>query len=321
MTTENQNQEMELDDLKVQYQSLQEKFNQQEIVNNDLIHEILHTKITGFRRRNMEIMLTYGLLAAAVCWSWYRFDLRLFFMVMSVLLFALIGLFEWLSCRKVLKINTEDSDIQSFVWKMECIRTRFSIVWMTGVFALCLWLIWFLCEIDYRREIAISYVPLAFILILSIILIICNMDRLVKMSDELLAQTLRLNGSTVAITSDYHRSGAYWTGIAFLALNLFGLFLKLGHLPFGNLTIMVAGVTGLVFVLLTGRHLVRVVPDERLIIRMVEVGCMILVVSLEAKMFHFPLSNLLALVGLSLLLAAALVRLLKSWQGKRQHFC
>ena len=44
---------MELDDLKVQYQSLQEKFNQQEIVNNDLIHEILHTKITGFRRRNM----------------------------------------------------------------------------------------------------------------------------------------------------------------------------------------------------------------------------------------------------------------------------
>ena len=85
MTTENQNQEMELDDLKVQYQSLQEKFNQQEIVNNDLIHEILHTKITGFRRRNMEIMLTYGLLAAAVCWSWYRFDLRFFFMVMSVL--------------------------------------------------------------------------------------------------------------------------------------------------------------------------------------------------------------------------------------------
>ena len=148
MTTENQNQEMELDDLKVQYQSLQEKFNQQEIVNNDLIHEILHTKITGFRRRNMEIMLTYGLLAAAVCWSWYRFDLRFFFMVMSVLLFALIGLFEWLSCRKVLKINTEDSDIQSFVRKMERIRTRFSIVWMTGVFALCLWLIWFLCEID-----------------------------------------------------------------------------------------------------------------------------------------------------------------------------
>lgn len=180
----------------------------------------------------------------------------------------------------------------------------------------CLWLIWFLCEIDYRREIAISYVPLAFILILSIILIICNMDRFVKMSDELFAQTLRLNGSTVAMTSDYHRSGAYWTGIAFLALNLFGLFLKLGHLPFGNLTIMVAGVTGLVFVLLTGRHLVRVVPDERLIIRMVEVGCMILVVSLEAKMFRFPLSNLLGLVGLSLFLVAALVFQIRSCRAK-----
>lgn len=97
---------------------------------------------------------------------------------------------------------------------------------------------------------------------------------------------------------------------------LIGLFLKLGHLPFGNLTIMVAGVTGLVFVLLTGRHLVRVVPDERLIIRMIEVGCMILVVSLEFRMFHFPLSNLLALVGLSLLLVAALVYWLRQRRRK-----
>ena len=79
---------------------------------------------------------------------------------------------------------------------------------------------------------------------------------------------------------------------------------------------MVAGVTGLVFVLLTGRHLVRVVPDERLIIRMVEVGCMILVVSLEAKMFRFHLSNLLGLVGLSLLLVAALVFQIRSCRAK-----
>lgn len=79
---------------------------------------------------------------------------------------------------------------------------------------------------------------------------------------------------------------------------------------------MAAGVIGFVFVLLTARHLVRVVPDERLIIRMVEVGCMILVVSLEAKMFHFPLSNLLALVGLSLLLIAALVYWLRQRRRK-----
>ena len=89
---------------------------------------------------------------------------------------------------------------------------------------------------------------------------------------------------------------------------LFGLFLKLGHLPLGNLVFMAAGVIGFVFVLLTGRHLVRIAPNERFIIRMIEVGgCMILVVSLEFKMFHFPLSNLLGLVGLPLLLVAALV--------------
>ena len=73
--------------MQMQYKKLQEKFNQQEIVNNDLIHEMLHSRISDFKRRNMEIVLTYGLLSAAVCWSWYCFELRVSFMIVSVLLF------------------------------------------------------------------------------------------------------------------------------------------------------------------------------------------------------------------------------------------
>ena len=319
MSTESQNQETELNDLKVQYQSLQEKFNQQEIVNNDLIHEIIHTKIGDFKRRNMEIILSYGLLTAAVCWSWYRFDLRLSFLIISIALFALIGLFEWFSCRKVLKISTEDSDIQTLVQKMENVRTRFSLVWITGVFVLCVWMMWFIYEIG--KKVAIddywtSFVVVAVILTMSIILTICNIDRLTKMSDELLAQTSRLNGNDASTIPAYHRSGAYRSGIVMLVFCLIFFVLRLIHVPGGFISLIVSGIAGLVFVILTVRHLMRVAPEERLFIRFAAIACMFLVVGMVFRILHYPFGKLLVIIALSLFAVAFLYRLLKHWSQK-----
>lgn len=322
MTTENQNQEMELDDLKVQYQSLQEKFNQQEIVNNDLIHEMIQTKIGNFKRRNAEIVLTYGLLAATVYWSSYRFELRFYFMALSVFIFLSIGLFEWFSCRKVMKINVEDSDIQTLIQKMENSRTRFSLVWITGVFALCLWMLWFIYEIGEKLVIPYlrsPFVMVAVVLTIAIVLIVCNIDRLAKMSDELLAQTSRLNGNDSSTILVYHRSGAYWSSIVMLVLYLIVLVFKLLHWPFANFICLAAALSGLVFVILTARHLVRVAPDERSAIRIAEVGCLFLVACMALKILHIPFGNLSGIVGFSLLVVAFLVRLLKSRRGKRQY--
>ena len=312
---------MELDDLKVQYRSLQEKFNQQEIVNNDLIHEMIQTKIANFKRRNAEIILTYGLLAATVCWSCFRFELGLPFMIISIVLFAQIGLFEWFSCQKVLKISTEDADIQTLVQKMEGIRTRFSLVWITSVFALCLWMLWLIYEIGEKRTIPYlrsSFVMVAVILVIVIILIICNIDRLAKMSDELLAQTSRLNGNDASTIPVYYRSGAYWSSIIMLILSLIMLVFKLMHWMFGNLIYMATGVAGLVFVWLTARHLVRIAPNDRSVIRIAKVGCLFLVISMELSLFHFPFNKLFGIVGLSLLAVAFLVWMLKSWRGRKQ---
>lgn len=305
--------------MKVQYQSLQEKFNQQEIVNNDLIHEMIQTKIANFKRRNAEIILTYGLLAATVYWSSYRFELRFYFMALSVFIFLSIGLFEWFSCRKVLKINVEDSDLQTIIRKMESIRTRFSLLWITGVLALSLWMMWFIFEIGEKRTIPYlrsSFVMVAVILTIVIILIICNIDRLAKMSDELLAQTSRLNGNDSSTIPVYHRSGAYWSSIVMLVLSLIVLVFKLMHWPFANLICMAAGIAGLVFVILTARHLLRVAPNERLVIRMAEVVCLFLVASVIFKIMHWPFGNLFGILAFTLLAVAFLVRLLKSRRGR-----
>lgn len=323
MTTENQNQEMELDDLKVQYQSLQEKFNQQEIVNNDLIHEMIQTKIGNFKRRNVVIICTYVLLISSVSWSWACFQLQLTFRIMSVLLFLFIGLFELLSSRRVLKINTEDADIQTLIQKMKNFRIRFSLVWIIGVLAMCLWMMWYVAEVDANRQMVYlqpSFAIVAFSLVISIMLIIGSIDRLSKMSDELLSLTSQLNGSETEETTTYRRGEAYWTGVVLLVLSLMGLVFKLMHWPFANLIFLVACASGLVFVFLASRHLVRVVPEERPVIRIAEVACLFLVVDAACKMFHWPLPkhNILALTCLSLLLAAAFVYWLRQRRGERQ---
>lgn len=302
---------MELSNLQVQYQSLQEKFCQQEIVNNGLIHEMLHAGISNFKRRNAEIILTYGLLSVTACWSWYRFDLRFSFMAISVVLFAVIGIFEWVSCQKILKIGTEGSDVQTLVRRMEKARTRFSLLWIAGVLALCLWMMWFVSEIGEKLAITnlrSSFIIIAAILTLSIVLIICNIDRLVKMSDELLAQTSRRDEATT--TSAYRHSATYWTGLAMLALSLVGLVFKLMHWPFGAILFLLVGLVGVVYVVLTARHLARVVPEKRLTIRIAEAASLFLVVSLVFRMMHYPFSGLLGLVGLSLFVIAILVGLI-----------
>ena len=106
-----------------------------------------------------------------------------------------------------------------------------------------------------------------------------------------------------------------------LVLSLVVLVFKLMHWPFANLICMAAGLAGLVFVILTARHLLRVAPKERLVIRMVEVACFFLVASVIFKILHLPQPHFTSLIAFSLLAVAFLVRLLKSWRGKRQHFC
>ena len=322
MEEKKQNQEAELSSLQVQYKALQEKFSQQEIVNNDLIHEMIHTKISTFQRRNMEIVLTYGLLTTAVCWSWYCFGLQISFMVVSVLLFLFLGLFELLSCRKVLKINIEDADIQTLIQKMKNSRTLFSMVWITGVLALCLWIMWFVTEIEtigVKREIEYirySFIIVAAILTISIILTIINIDRLAKMSDELLSLTSRLNGVDTATTPSYRRGGAYWTGIVMIVLCLVGLVFKLMHWHFGSLIFMAAGASGLVFVLVTGNYLARIVPEERPVIRIAKIAGLFLVANAAFRMFHWPFGNLFGLLSVLLLVIAVLMHWLRCRREK-----
>lgn len=308
MSQENHNQEKELSNLQEQYQSLQEKLGQQEIVNDNRIHEMIQASTTGFKRRNAEIILTYGLLAATACWVWYSLDLRLPFLIISLLLFALIGFFEWYSCRRILKINIEDSDVQTLVQKMEKTSTYFSLLWITGVFALCLWMMLIISGIGEKLDVTdlrSSFAMIAAILVLSIVLIICNISRLAALSDELVAKTTRLEKT--ATPPSYRRSVAYWIGIAMLTLSLIGLVFKLMHWPFGSLLFMSVGLVGPVYVILTAVYLLRLHPKKYIVIVIAAIVGLFLVIDMVFKLMHWPFGGIQVLIVLPFILIAILV--------------
>lgn len=315
MEENRQNQDMELSMLQAQYKTLQEKFNQQEIVNHNRIYEMLRSKITDFRRRNIEIVLTYVLLAAAMCWSCCCFELRLSFLAASLLLFLFLCLFELFVCRKVRQINTSDADVLTLIQKMKSVQTRFSLVWYAGVLALCLWMMWFVNELGAKQAIAdlrLSFVIVAPVIAISVLLILTHIDQLARMSRELMSITARLNGSEITDEPTRRRDKAYWAGIVLVVLSLVGLVFKLMHWPFANLIYFSAVVSGVVFVLLAASHLARIVPDERPVIRLAEVACLFLVANAAFRLFHWPFSNLFAVVSLALILLASLFYVLKS---------
>ena len=324
MENQENNNLIELEQLKAQYATLKQQFDQQEIVNNNIIHEMLHAGISNFKHRSAEIIFIYGMLAATACWSWYYLDLRIPFIVISVLLFALTGLLEWFSCQKILHINIEDLDVQALIKKMDRANTCFSLLWITEVFALFLWMMWFISEIGEKlqmNDLRSSFVMTAIVLVLSTILIIINIGRLSKTIDEMLTPLSVTKTRSAQISPDlkgntptkstYYRSAAYWTGIVMLALNLIGLVFKMLHWPFANLFYMSVILVGPLFVILTARHLVRVLPNERQVIRFSEIAGLFLIISMVFKIMHYPFDNLLGLIGLLLLVTAFLIRFVK----------
>ena len=314
MEEKKRNQEMELTELQMQYKGLQEKFKEQEIVGGGLMHEMLHTRLSDLRRRNVEIVLTYGLLAAAVCWSRHCFGLSWGFMAVSMLLFLFLGLFELLSSKKVQSINAADADIKTLTRRMRDAQIRFSLVWSAGAFALCLWTMWFVIELGPKLEtdsLRDSFFIVAVIITIAIILAINSLNRLAKMGDELAALTARLDDSEMADRATYRGGKVYLSGLGMVAQSLIGLILKLIHWPFGSLVMMAAVATGLVFVLQTGKHLELLVPEERGVIRIAKIAGVLLVFNAAFMMFHWPFGGFFGLISLALIATTILVHSLK----------
>ena len=290
-----ENTEMSLEPLQAQYNALQEKFSQQETLNDELIQSIIRSKLSGFNRHRAIIFPIYTLLINVVFTTWCFSPIRLGFMLASVAIFLLMAIIEMKSCGKIMYGGAGDVDLQTFKESVSRLNKRYFLFWILSVFIMCLWIFALIYECIYRYEVCefgSQFMVTAISLTFGILLVFWNMHRLITLCDELSSQILQNKEENTSVVPGYRHSASYWSGIVMLVLSLVGLNLKLFHLPFGSITFIAASLAGIVYVITTARYVVRVI---------------LILLGMLFKIQHYPLDNLLLIVGVVLLVPLNLV--------------
>ena len=125
-----ENSNITLEPLQAQYNALQEKFSQQENLNDELIQSMIKSKLSVFNQHRAEIFLTYGLLIGIMIVSWSFSTVRVGFMLASVVMFLLMAAIEWLFCRKMLYAGEGHDDIQTFEENVNRSNKRYFLLWV-----------------------------------------------------------------------------------------------------------------------------------------------------------------------------------------------
>lgn len=305
-----ENSNITLEPLQAQYNALQEKFSQQETLNDELIQGIIRSKLSGFNRHLATIFPIYGLLINIIITSWCFSPIRLGFMLASVVMFLLMAAIEWIFCRKILYAGAGDVDLQTFKENIGRLNKRCFLLWILSVFMMCLWIFALIYECIYRYEVC-EFGPQLMIpaisLTFSILLVFWNMHRLITLCDELSIQILQNKEESTSVVPSYRHSASYWSGIVMLVLSLIGMNLKLFHLPFGSITFIAASIAGIVYVITTARYVTRVIPECRVYSGITAVAFVFILLGMLFKIQHYPLDNLLLIVGVVLLVPLNLI--------------
>ena len=305
-----ENTEMSLEPLRAQYNALQEKFSQQETLNDELIQNIIRSKLSGFYRHRAIIFPIYTLLINVVFTSWCFSPIRLGFMLASVAIFLLMAIIEMKSCGKIMYGGAGDVDLQTFRESVSRLNKRYFLLWILSVFIMCLWIFALIYECIYRYEVCefgSQFMVTAISLTFSILLVFWNMHRLITLCDELSNQIMQNKEENTSVVPGYRHSASYWSGIVMLVLSLVGMNLKLFHLPFGSITFIAASLAGIVYVITTARYVVRVIPECRVYSGITAAAFIFILLGMLFKIQHYPLDNLLLILGVVLLVPLNLV--------------
>ena len=126
MENQDNNNLNELEQLKAQYETLKERFDQQEIINDKLVKSVIQTN-TDFFVRNRKISLIFGPILALLGFAVYAFSGYWTFGICLLLLVGLlIGVELWLTRNTRQKVM-ENSDLLTLSKNMQQLKTGYSI--------------------------------------------------------------------------------------------------------------------------------------------------------------------------------------------------
>lgn len=147
---ESDNNSSRLDELQTQYDILKRKFDAQQIVNHDLVHQVAKTKMAKIQRK-LHSSLLFSVFIFAFSWVWvtFRVDCSIAFSL-AYLALSLFITIRWLVVyRKVLRSTPTSEDLLAAAQSYKASFNVKTVRRIIGLLVSVVFLVWFLLEFEH----------------------------------------------------------------------------------------------------------------------------------------------------------------------------
>lgn len=138
------------DELQAQYDILKRKFDAQQIVNHDLVHQVAKTKMAKIQRK-LHSSLLFSVFIFAFSWVWvtFRVDCSIAFSL-AYLALSLFIIIRWLVVyRKVLRSTPTSEDLLAAAQSYKASFNVKTVRRIIGLLVSVVFLVWFLLEFEH----------------------------------------------------------------------------------------------------------------------------------------------------------------------------
>ena len=294
-----------LEETKMQYDKMQEKFSKRDIVNNKPFEEEIDKQTARFRRKRIFIAASYligtvisiyVLQSAMQLSPWISVSLALILIASLIVELNLYGNF-------INKVKT-DNDILTFAKETRRMQRNYILFYLAVSILLVLWVILLIMNMDsyfaneeYCRSIKqralFIGLPVFLLIVGYIVYKMRNLSKTSMIINQIEKQPLILNRKVLAF------------GIVTFCIYLLGLIFKIFHIPFGSLIVIAGTLMSVVLVIVIASMLAHN-ETPKILAALGALFVIFLLLSIHFLISHWPFSEVLLAVS-GILLASATI--------------
>lgn len=184
----------ELESLKKEYDSLREKFDKQEILNERLLQSALVSKFSYFARYRAFVWVIYPLVGLFFAWLIFsNLHLNIWLGISLLALFAVSMCFELILTRRLCRNSFENCDLHSFACRVKRVRKAYGLFYIVATLISLIWLCYFYMAVFHAYTPAADFVGpffwrLSVLLPLAIVTLIFGYRRFCRHCNDLVRQ-------------------------------------------------------------------------------------------------------------------------------------
>ncbi len=303
--TENTGAKNPLEETKMQYDKMQEKFSKRDIVNDKPFEEEIDKQTARFRRKRIFIAASY-LIGTAISIYVLQFVMQLSpWISVSLALILIASLIVELNLygNFINKVKT-DNDILTFAKETRRMQRNYIFFYLAVSILLVLWVILLIMNMDpyfaneeYCRSIKQRALFIGLpVFLLIVVYIVYKMRKLSQTNmiiNQIEKQPLILNRKVLAF------------GIITLCIYLIGLIFKIFHIPFGSLIVIAGTLMSVVLVIVIASMLAHN-GTPKILAALGALFVIFLLLSIHFLISHWPFSEILLAVS-GILLASSTI--------------